>query len=178
MAEQFKGLLGLRTDPVTLSFRDIPLAGVPRVVAPAPSGCTYWKQAAEGRAFYTEASNHYSCPIGAHTHGIDLPPEGAEELQRGVATMIDLGYIRAEEVADIPRRSGAFGVAVYAPLAQAPLEPDVVLVRGNAKQMMLLAEAAQAAGVGAESAMSAASATESIRRWRTTSFTSPCLERS
>jgi uncharacterized protein (DUF169 family) len=111
MAEQFKGLLGLRTDPVTLSFRDIPLAGVPRVVAPAPSGCTYWKQVAEGRAFYTEASNHYSCPIGAHTHGIDLPPEGAEELQRGVATMIDLGYIRAEEVAGIPRRSGAFGGA-------------------------------------------------------------------
>jgi uncharacterized protein (DUF169 family) len=38
-------------------------------------------------------------------------------------------------------------VAVYAPLASVPVEPDVVLVRGNARQLMLLAEAAQAAGV-------------------------------
>jgi uncharacterized protein (DUF169 family) len=40
---------------------------------------------------------------------------------------------------------------VYAPLAQAPFEPDVVLVRGNARQLMLLNEAAQAAGVAAGS---------------------------
>jgi uncharacterized protein (DUF169 family) len=117
IAEQLKGLLGLRTEPVALSFRDSPPAGVLRVVAPAASGCTYWKQATEGRSFYTEASDHYCCPIGAHTHGIDLPPEGAEELRGVVAKMIDLGYLRAEEVAGIPRRSGAFGVAVYAPLA-------------------------------------------------------------
>jgi uncharacterized protein (DUF169 family) len=36
---------------------------------------------------------------------------------------------------------------VYAPLGRAPVPPDVVLVRGNAKQLMLVAEAAQAAGV-------------------------------
>ena len=41
----------------------------------------------------------------------------------------------------------ALQVAVYAPLDAAPLRPDVVLVRGNARQLMLLAEAAQAAGV-------------------------------
>src|SRR5262249_36292492 len=57
-------------------------------------------------------------------------------------------YIRGEEVPGIPRREGAFGVAVYAPLAQASFEPDVVLVSGSAKQLMLLAEAALAAGVG------------------------------
>jgi uncharacterized protein (DUF169 family) len=38
-------------------------------------------------------------------------------------------------------------VAVFAPLADAGEPPDVVLVRGNAKQMMLLQEAALAAGV-------------------------------
>jgi uncharacterized protein (DUF169 family) len=53
----------------------------------------------------------------------------------------------------IPRRQNGFGVAIYAPLAETLLEPDVVLVCGNAKQIMLLAEAAQAAGVGAESAL-------------------------
>jgi uncharacterized protein (DUF169 family) len=36
-------------------------------------------------------------------------------------------------------------VAVYAPLAAAPVPPDVMLMRGNARQLVLLAEAAQAA---------------------------------
>jgi len=38
-------------------------------------------------------------------------------------------------------------VAVYAPLDRAPVAPDVVLVRGNARQLMLLAEASQSAGL-------------------------------
>ena len=38
-------------------------------------------------------------------------------------------------------------VAVYGPLESTRGLPDVVLVRGNAQQLMLLAEAAQAAGV-------------------------------
>jgi uncharacterized protein (DUF169 family) len=52
-----------------------------------------------------------------------------------------------EEIPSIPRRQGPFGIALYAPLARAPFEPDVVLVRGTVKQLMLLAEAAQASGV-------------------------------
>src|SRR5205814_7461687 len=59
-------------------------------------------------------------------------------------------YLKMEDVAGIPTRTQPFGVAVYAPLDRAPLPPDVVLVRGNARQLMLLAEAAQAAGVAGE----------------------------
>jgi uncharacterized protein (DUF169 family) len=152
-AKQLEDLLGLRTPPVALAFRATPPADIPKAATAAPSGCTYWKRAAEGQTFATEASDHYNCPIGAYTHGIDLPPERAQELQDVVGTMIQLGYLRSEEVAGIPRRQGGFGTAVYAPLADAPFEPDVVLVRGNAKQVMLLAEAAQAAGVGADSGL-------------------------
>jgi uncharacterized protein (DUF169 family) len=64
--------------------------------------------------------------------------------------MFQLSYLRPEEVPGIPRRSGKLGVVLYAPLATVPFEPEVVLVCGNAKQIMLLTEAAQAAGVGAE----------------------------
>ena len=54
----------------------------------------------------------------------------------------------------IPTRTTALQVAVYAPLAAAPVPPDVELVRGNARQVMRLAEAtpggaAGAAGTGA-----------------------------
>jgi uncharacterized protein (DUF169 family) len=58
-----------------------------------------------------------------------------------------LGYIRSEEVPNIPRRDN-FGVAMYTPLDKATGEPDVVLVQGNAMQVMLLEEAAGAAGIG------------------------------
>jgi uncharacterized protein (DUF169 family) len=64
-----------------------------------------------------------------------------------VQSMVDLSYLKMEEVPQIPRRMTPLQVAIYAPLADAPVPPDVVLVRGNAHQLMLLAEAAQAAGI-------------------------------
>src|SRR5262245_1968222 len=130
-------LLGLGAPPVAVAFLQTAPAGVPHVAAAGPSSCTYWKRAAEGQTFWTEASDHYNCPVGAYTHGVDLPPAQLQELQGVVGTMVGLGYLRAEEVPHIPRRTGPFGVAVYAPLDRAPAEPDVVVVRGNAKQIML-----------------------------------------
>jgi uncharacterized protein (DUF169 family) len=149
-AEHLQLLLGLRSPPVAVSFRAAAPAGVPRAAAAGPSGCSYWKRAALGHAFYTEAADHYHCPVGAYTHGVELPPAQAQELEGVVGTMVSLGYLRPEEVPGIPRRAEPFGVAVYAPLAQAPGEPDVVLVCGNGRQMMLLTEAVQAAGVGVQ----------------------------
>ena len=150
LAQQLQDLLQLRTAPVALAFRDAPPANLPRAAEAAPSGCTFWKRAAAGQAFYTEVSDHYNCPIGAYTHGADLPPAQAKELQGVLDTMFQLSYLCPEEVAGIPRRQGKLGVALYAPLASAPFEPEVVLVCGNARQIMLLTEAAQAAGAGAE----------------------------
>ncbi len=144
---QLQELLGLSLPPVAIAFRNSAPSGMRRVDAPAPAGCGYWRLAAEGQVFYTEASDHYTCPVGAHTHGVDLPPEVAKELNGLVQTMVQMQYIKMEEIPAIPRRQGPFGVALYAPLAHAPFEPDVVLVRGTVRQLMLLAEAAQAAGV-------------------------------
>jgi uncharacterized protein (DUF169 family) len=152
-ASQLVDLLHLRIPPVAITFQDSAPTNIPRVTSPGPAGCSYWKRAAAGETFYTEASDHYNCPIGTHTHGVELPEAQANELKAVVGTMIQLGYLRPEEVARLPRRDRKFGVAVYAPLAATAAVPDVVLVRGNAKQMMLLAEAAQAAGVGSDSAI-------------------------
>ena len=147
-AKLLHDLLGLKTAAVAVSFRDKAPASVPHVSSPGPSGCSYWKRAADGQTFYTEAADHYNCPIGSYTHGIDLPPAQMQELQGVVGTMVSLGYIRQEEVPAIPRREARFGVAVYEPAESATGTPDVVLVRGNARQVMLLDEAAHAAGVG------------------------------
>jgi uncharacterized protein (DUF169 family) len=139
--------LGLRWRPVALTFQATAPAGIRRVDRPQPAGCGYWKLAAQGKVFCTEASDHYHCTIGAYTHGVDLPPEVAGELEATVGTMVGLRYIMSDEVADLPRVPGRFGVVVYAPLADSPCDPDVVLIRGDAKQMMLLVEACLAAGL-------------------------------
>jgi len=141
-------LLGLRVAPVAVTFASAAPAGVPRVAKAGPAGCAYWKQA----AFYTEASDHFNCPVGSYTHGVGLPPERAKELEGVVGTMVGLQYIRMEEVGALPRRTEPFKVAVYAPLAEAPVPPDVVLVRGGARQIMLVAEAARAAGLAGDAA--------------------------
>lgn len=130
-----------------MTFAAAAPAGIARVSRPGPAGCAYWKQAAEGAVFYTEAADHFNCPVGAYTHGVGLPPERAKELEGVVGTMVGLQYIRMEEVGALPRRKEPFRVAVYARLAETPTPPDVVLVRGRARQIMLVAEAARAAGL-------------------------------
>jgi uncharacterized protein (DUF169 family) len=145
--EKLQELLGLRLPPVAIAFRESAPANMTRIESPAPAGCGYWRLAAEGRVFYTEASDHYTCPVGAHTHGIELPADVAQELDGLVQTMVQMQYIKMEEIPSIPRRQRPFRVALYARLAEASFDPDVVLIRGTAKQLMLVAEAAQAAGI-------------------------------
>jgi uncharacterized protein (DUF169 family) len=64
-----------------------------------------------------------------------------------MGTMIELEYLDSNEIPEIPHRTSPLQVAAYAPLAQASFPPDVVVFRGNVKQIMLLSEAARAAGV-------------------------------
>ena len=151
-AERLERLLGLKGHAVAIAFVEEPPAGVPRVEKSGPASCSYWTQATEGASFYTEAADHLKCPIGAHTHAVAMPPETAAELQAMAGQMISLQYLRAEEIPSIPVRRTPFQKAVYAPLAKIGSAPDVVIVRGNARQIMLLTEAAQSAGIAAQSA--------------------------
>ena len=138
--------LDLKRPPVAVGFFDTPPAGMARIDRPAPAGCGYWKLASEGLSFYTTADDHQNCPVGALTHGVTLAPARAEELQSLVGTMIELQYLRSDEIAAIPHRDQPMQVAAYAPLVEASFAPDVVIFRGNVRQIMLLSEAARAAG--------------------------------
>lgn len=140
-------LLRLTSAPVAITFLDTAPAGVPHVSALEPAGCGYWRRAAAGEVFFTTADDHKCCPVGAHTHNVTLTPPEQDQLMQLVQTMVGLSYLTMEDVSRIPRRRTPMRVAVYAPLALAPVPADVVLVRGHARQLMLLAEAAQAAGV-------------------------------
>src|SRR2546430_12200137 len=63
--------LGLPRRPVAVTFRETPPVGVPKFTGTEPSGCSFWRIAAGGRAFFTVASDHYNCPIGSYTHHLD-----------------------------------------------------------------------------------------------------------
>jgi uncharacterized protein (DUF169 family) len=142
-------LLALTHTPVAISFVDAPPPNVPRVSELAPAGCAFWLRAARGEVFYTLPEDHKRCPVGAHTHNVPLTDADKKELEGLVGTMVGLEYLTMDDVAKIPTRRSPLAVAVYAPLAQAPVRPDVVLVRGTVRHLMLLAEAAQAAGFAA-----------------------------
>jgi uncharacterized protein (DUF169 family) len=138
--------VSLARPPVAIAFLPEPPAGLDRIDRAAAAGCAYWKHASEGHAFFTTADDHQNCPVGAFTHGVVLPLEKAQELQSLVGRMIQLQYLNSEEISNIPHRNEPLQVAAYAPLGRATFEADVVVFRGNVRQIMLLSEAARAAG--------------------------------
>jgi uncharacterized protein (DUF169 family) len=144
------GTLGLRRRPVAIAIRATAPPGVEPFRGSLPSGCSFWKLAADGRIFSTGQGDHYNCPIGSYTHNIPLPPEREPELMQTLTWMTEIGYIRMEEVPTIPRLPKTPGVVVYAPLGQTPVEPDVVLVTGEPGRMMLLHEAAVRSGIAVQ----------------------------
>jgi uncharacterized protein (DUF169 family) len=142
--------LDLTRRPVAVSFLDAPPAGVEKFTGSEPSGCSFWRLAGNGRRFYTVPSDHYHCPIGSHTHAVELPQERQKELSDTLSFMTGIGYIRMEELGKIPTLPKQPKVVAYAPLSEAPVAPDVVILVGRPGKIMLLIEAASRAGVIAQ----------------------------
>ena len=139
--------LDLRRRPVAIAFADSAPAGTPALKGTQPAGCSFWRLAADGAAFYTVPADHLNCPVGCYTHNIAVPPEREAELTGTLSLMADVGYIKMAEVASIPRLEQSPNVIVYAPLAASPIAPDVVVLSGRPSKLMLLHEAASSAGV-------------------------------
>ena len=134
--------------PVAVSFLDAVPEGVRRFDGTEPSGCSFWRIAATGRVFYTVPEDHFNCAVGAHTHNIPLSPERASETEQTLKMMFELGYVKPEEVPQIPQLPKGPEAIAYAPLGETPVAPDVVLVACKPSAAMLLNEAAHRAGVG------------------------------
>src|SRR5262245_49822904 len=110
--------LGLGYEPVAMAFLSAPPPGLERMSRSEAASCGYWRHASEGRSFYTTPDDHQNCPIGAFTHGVTLVPDKARELESVIGMMVELKYLRAEEVAAIPHRTEPAEVVAYAPLGQ------------------------------------------------------------
>ena len=138
---QLTEALQLSRRPVAIAFRDAAPAGVQALEGTQPSGCSFWRLAASGRTFYTVPSDHYNCPVGSYTHNIALPKEREAELSNILSEMVNVGYIRMEEVAEIPRLPTTPAFTIYGPLGSTPVDPDAVIIAGKPAGSMLLHEA-------------------------------------
>lgn len=133
---------------VAVTFLDAPPPSVAKFEGTEPSGCSFWRLAAEGRTFYTVPENHFNCAVGAYTHNIALSPEREKETEQTLKMMFDLGYVKPEEVPQIPRLAKSPKAILYTPLGEAAATPDVILFACKPAGAMLLQEAANRAGVG------------------------------
>jgi uncharacterized protein (DUF169 family) len=140
--EHLTRALSLTRRPVAIAFRDSPPPGVDKLAGTQPSGCSFWRLAAAGQTFYTVPSDHYNCPVGSYTHNIELPKDREPELTNTLSLMVNVGYLKMAELPGMPRLAATPAVAIYAPLAMTPVEPDAVLVSGTPSRLMLLHEAA------------------------------------
>ena len=143
---KFQQMLGGERRPVAIAFLDSPPDGVRPFEGSEPSSCGFWRIAAGGRTFYTTPSDHWNCPIGGFTHNA-MTPERLPELKQTLAMMGDIGYIRMEEIPGVFHRQEPTNVILYAPLADTPVEPSVVIATGKPGRLTILWEAAMRAGV-------------------------------
>jgi uncharacterized protein (DUF169 family) len=134
--------LDLHQPPVAISFADSLPAGVKTHSGRVPAGCRFWQDGATA-AFATSASDHTLCAIGVYTHNLQTSPAQQADLIDALKVFGELDYVRQEDLALIPVLGSQPGCVVYAPLADSPLPPDVVLLFVDPRQTLILSEATQ-----------------------------------
>jgi uncharacterized protein (DUF169 family) len=142
--------LHLATPPLAITFTDAPPEGVDAFDAAMPdalpdgrtgrvaAGCVFWMHAAE-RTFTTVAEDHGNCSVGSVTHGFKTLEEVAGNGD--VAALLDTGWVTMDVVPHIPVVKTKPGAVTYGPLAETPIDPDVVFLRVNGRQLMVLSDA-------------------------------------
>jgi uncharacterized protein (DUF169 family) len=149
LAGRLHAALSLSSPPLAISFRDS-TEGIARFDLPMPAplfdgrtgrvsaGCVFWIHAAE-RTFSTVAEDHGNCSVGSMTHGFKTFDEVAGNSD--VATLLNRGWVTMDAVPQSPVVTEKPGAVIHGPLAGTRIDPDVVFVRLNAKQLMVLSDA-------------------------------------
>jgi uncharacterized protein (DUF169 family) len=150
LAAQLSDGLVLGSPPIAITFHDAPPTDVAAFDAPmpaptddgrtgrVPAGCVFWTHALD-RTFSTVAADHANCSVGSVTHGFRTLEEVAGRTD--VATLLDAGWVTVDVMPQIPAVQTRPGAVTYGPLADTPVDPDVVLLRVNGKQLMVLVDA-------------------------------------
>src|ERR1700719_1752385 len=102
LEERISAAVPLRRRAVAVGFLDAAPAGFGKFTGSEASRRRFLRLAAAGKSFYTVPENHFNCAVGAYTHHMVSSPEREKETQQTLKMMFDLGYVKPEEVAQIP----------------------------------------------------------------------------
>jgi uncharacterized protein (DUF169 family) len=150
LAAELRTLLSLEHAPLAITFSTTAPAGVPayagEMPAPmpdgrtgkVPAGCVFWVKAAD-RTFTTLPEDHGNCSVGSMTHGLKTLAEVAGNAD--VAALLASGWVTMDMVPHIPVITQRPNYITYGPLQDTTGDPDVVLLRLNPKQVMILHDA-------------------------------------
>jgi uncharacterized protein (DUF169 family) len=150
LASELSDALALAAPPIAITFSDAPPEGVAAFDEPMPppmedgrtgrvaAGCVFWTKAT-GATFSTVAQDHGNCSVGSLTHGFKTLDEVAGNSD--VAALLETGWVTMDVVPQIPVVHEKPGAVTYGPLADTPVDPDVVLLRLNGKQLMVISDA-------------------------------------
>jgi uncharacterized protein (DUF169 family) len=140
-------LLGLSVPPIAIAFSASAPDGIERFDRPmppptadgrtgrVPAGRVFWVLATE-RSFVTVPEDHGNCSVGSLTHGLHSLADAATKAD--VAALVEAGWVSPEMFPGIPTVKHRPDYIVYGPLAEARGDPDVVFIRLNGKQVMML----------------------------------------
>ena len=150
LAGALTNLLSLQTPPLAITFTQQEPAGVSRYEGALPpptpdgrtgkvsAGCVFWMKAAD-RTFHTCAEDHGNCSVGSLTHGFITLDVAA--IRADVKALVDACWVTPEVFPHIPVVKQRPKCVTYGPLTDTKLEPDVVFLRLNGKQAMILHDA-------------------------------------
>ncbi|MBA3654539.1 MAG: DUF169 domain-containing protein [Actinobacteria bacterium] len=150
LSQRLTAALHLSTPPIAITFTADAPVGVGPFDAPmpppaadgrtgrVPAGCVFWVHGVE-RTFTTVPEDHGNCSVGSYTHGM-IPLEEAA-THADVGALVEAGWVTPEMFPAMPAVAERPNYVTYGPLEESPIDPDVVLVRVNPKQLMILSDA-------------------------------------
>ncbi len=148
--KQLKQTLGLSHTPIAITFSQEAPTGVPLHDGKMPdpsadgrtgkvtAGCVFWVQSEE-RTFTTKAEDHFNCSVGSVTHGLKT----LEDVMKNedVQGLLETEWVTPEEAMQLPVVKNRYKFITYGPISQTSIDPDVILLRLNAYQGMVLHDA-------------------------------------
>jgi uncharacterized protein (DUF169 family) len=150
MAASLTDLLSLQAPPLAIRFTKDQVTDMPRYEGAMPpatpdgrtgkvsAGCVFWMKAVD-RTFHTCAEDHGNCSVGSLTHGFITLDVAAKRAD--VKALVDACWVTPEVFPHIPVVKQRPQCVIYGPLADTRADPDVVFLRLNGKQAMVLHDA-------------------------------------
>jgi uncharacterized protein (DUF169 family) len=143
-------ILGLAAPPIAITFANAEPDNIGRFdekTPPAtedgrtgrvPAGCVFWMRATE-RAFVTVPADHANCSVGSYTHGLKSMEEIAANAD--VAALVAAEWVSPSDFPKVASVKSKSDFIVYGPLRDMTADPNVVFIRLNGKQLMMLHDA-------------------------------------